>query len=169
MRSSAISRLLLAAAFTLIAACSTATQEKAMERQIEKETGGNADVNINSDGSMHVETTEGTYDAGSNTLPAGWPADVPAYAGAAITFSASVNPQTGKPGKAVAMTTTDSGQIVLDFYKKTLVSGGWAIATSMQTADMNILSATKGDQVVTMMIRPADGQTMITIGVDKTE
>ena len=159
-------KLCLISGLILLAACTKAGREAAIENAIEKESGGNADVNINNDGSMHIETSEGTYDAGSNRLPADWPTDVTAYAGATIQYSGSTNPATGKAGAAAVLMTADKPEKVVEFYKADLRAKGWTIATTMQGQGTNILGATKGNRALSIMVAGSpDDQTSITIGV----
>ncbi|MBI2635808.1 hypothetical protein HYW84_00575 [Candidatus Peregrinibacteria bacterium] len=152
--------------FLLLPACSRRQAERAIERRIEQETGGNADVDIQSDGAVKVETAEGTYNAGGNRLPEDWPEDAPVYAGAEVQFSGAANPANGKPGAAAVLITADSASDVLTFYKAELKSKGWTITTTMESQGTTIIGATKGARTFSLMIGSSDaGKTSITIGV----
>lgn len=86
----------VAAALVATAGCGKAAEkvaEKATEEAIENQVGGNADVDLNADGGVRIETEEGTYSAdgegnvnietdegsisSSAEVPDGWPEDVP--------------------------------------------------------------------------------------------
>jgi hypothetical protein len=56
---------------------------KMMEKAIEDASGGKADVDLNSDGTMNVKTSEGSITTGKS-VPAGWPEDVAIYPDAII-------------------------------------------------------------------------------------
>lgn len=152
--------------FLLLPACSRRSVERAMERQIEQETGGSADVDIQSDGAVKIETEEGTYNAGSNRLIEDWPEDAPIYAGAEVQFSGAANSANGKPGAAAVLITTNPASDVLSFYKAELKAKGWTVTTTMESQGTTIIGATKGARAFSLMIGPSDaGKTSITIGV----
>ena len=100
-------------------------------------------------------------------MPGDWPEDVKAYAGATVTYSASVNAQTGEPGMAVVLMSTDDVATVAAHYNKELAAAGWTMGESMEASGTSILSGTKDDRVVSLMITGAEGQTAITIAISK--
>lgn len=157
--------LSVASALLLLSACGQQAAQRAIEREIEQETGDDADVDVNADGSMRIQTKEGTYNAGNNQLPEDWPKDAPIYAGATIQFSGSANPATGKPGAAAVLVTSDSVADVVTYYKAELKKQGWTISSTMEAQGTTIMGATKGDRALSLMIGSADGQTSITIGI----
>lgn len=167
MRSSKLALLMTAG--LLLAACGQKGVENAMERQIEQDTAGNADVDVKADGSMEIQTDEGTATIGGGAMPSGWPEDVKAYAGATVTYSASMNAQTGEPGMAVVLMSTDDVATVAAYYKKELAAAGWTMGESMEASGTSILSGTKDDRVVSLMITGAEGQTAITIAISEEE
>ena len=146
--------ILSAASILLLSACSRST-ESTMEQQID----------LNDDGSMHVETNEGTYDAGSNRLPDDWPTDAPIFAGATVQYSGAANPTTGKAGAAAVLMTTHSPSEVLDFYTAELKKQGWTVTSTMEAQGTTILGATKGSRALSLMVGSVESQTSITIGV----
>ena len=164
--SSARKLICLVASFAALSACGKPVAQQAVENAIEQQTGGQASVSMNGD-TMQVTTSEGTFTAGQTTLPADWPTDVPAYAGATVQYSASVNPATGQAGSMVMLMSSDSPATVAAFYKTQLAANGWAISGTMESAGTTIMGATKGDRAVSLSIGGADGQTSITIGVGK--
>lgn len=50
--------------------------EKAAEKAIENAAGGNAKVDID-DGTVKIETDDGSFHAGGGEIPADWPSDIP--------------------------------------------------------------------------------------------
>ena len=130
--------------------------------------GSGPQVTIGTNGAMHVVTSEGTATMGQ-TVPSDWPSDVPVYGGATVTYSASVNPQTGKPGMAIVLTTTDAMATVATYYKTELASRGWAVQSALESAGNSIFSAVKDNRTVSLLIAGAEGQTTITIGIEKME
>ena len=80
------------------------------------------DVDNNLDGSKTYSNEEGSVTVGTTaTMPSNWPADAPAnFAGAAIVYSGTSNPQTGTAGSAVSYTVRSSTASVADYYKQQL-------------------------------------------------
>ncbi|NOS68117.1 MAG: hypothetical protein HOO67_07220 [Candidatus Peribacteraceae bacterium] len=165
MRIRTTTAVTIASALLLLPACGRKAAENAMEQQIRQETGGDADVDMNADGSMQVTTKDGTYNAGNNQLPEDWPTDAPIYAGAKIQFSGSANGTTGKPGSAAVLTTSDSAADVVTYYKAELAKQGWTISSTMEAQGTSIFGATKGTRALSLLIGSAEGQTSITIGI----
>ncbi|TSC78717.1 MAG: hypothetical protein G01um101425_1007 [Candidatus Peregrinibacteria bacterium Gr01-1014_25] len=172
MSATPIKALAVFSALALLAGCSGAMQQKAaeemMENAIEKEAGGDADVDIDAAGKMRVTTKEGTFTTG-NQLPADWPKDAPSYAGAEVQYAMSTNPATGKPGAAVVLMTDDGMQEVANFYTDALKANGWSIESTMNGADTTIMAATKDGRTFSLAIVSADGQTTITVGIENAE
>ena len=153
-------------ALAMLAACGTNIAEKAMEKAIEDETGGSADVDVRADGSMEVTTEEGTFQTG-NSMPEDWPKDVPVYAGATVQFSGTASPENGQRGSAVVLVTADSATDVAAFYKETLKENGWTVQSTMEAQGTIIFSAEKDDRVFSFLTTTAEGMTTITMGVAK--
>ncbi len=128
--------------------------------------GGNADVDVNMDGTMEVETEEGTAKMGSQSLPEGWPDYAPAYPGSTVSYAAAVNAQTGKPGMAVVLSTTDTMPTAAAYYKTELASRGWTVDTAMEAGGTSIFSATKEGSTLSLLIASAEGQTTITMAIE---
>lgn len=135
--------------------------EKAMERASD----GKADVEMNADGTMNIKTEDGEFSTGAGT-PKDWPSDIPAYAGASVTYSASTNPTDGKAGMALILSTNDSAANVKTFYETQLKNEGWKITNTMQGGGTVIMTAEKDGRQLSLAIAEADGKTGITIGVE---
>lgn len=128
------------------------------------------DVDKNIDGSATYTTKEGSVSVGTNKLPADWPSDAPTYKNATIQYSASTNPQTGGAGLGVVFMTSDSSQIVIDFYKKELVAKGWTIEQTAIAGQTTVISAKKDDRQFGMYIADAEnGQTSVTVSISSSK
>ena len=125
-------------------------------------------INVNTDGSMDIQTDEGTTTVGGERMPEDWPEDAPAYPGATVSYAASVNPATGKPGMAVLLMTADAAATVNEYYTKELASQGWTIGATIQGGGTSIISATKDDRTMSLAIAKVENQTSITIGIEKS-
>lgn len=138
-----------------------------IENAIEQGTGGDAKVDVDGE-SVRVETTEGTYVAGTQKLPEGWPADVPSYPKARISYSAAVNPATGRPASVVILTTREDMAKVIAYYKDTLGGKGWTMSTMMSAGGTTALTGKKDTRTLSLMVTGGEsGQTTITIAIEK--
>lgn len=153
----------------LLAGCGQRAAENMIENAMERETGQDAQVDVNRDGSMRIETEDGTFTAGGTAMPDGWPEDAPAYPGATVSYAGTMNPATGKSGMAAILMTQDGGDAVAAYYKDRLTRDGWKIDTTMLGGDMSIVSATKDDRTLSIAVATANGQTTITMGVEGEE
>ncbi len=165
-RSSSLFISLLSTAVVL-AGCASVTEtatENAMENMLEKQIGGNADVDMDDNG-IHVETEEGTFTTGSK-LPEDWPEDAPVYPGATVVYSATQAAIEGGGGVSAMLTTSDSADEVTAYYKTQLATDGWTMQLAGSEAGAHFVSATKGNRSVGISIAGNDdGMTSITIGV----
>lgn len=125
-----------------------------------------ANVDVNTDGSMQVETDDGTVITGGMAVPDDWSSDVPVYANGDIQYTAAVNPIDGKPGQAMVLTTSDSAEMVADYYKTQLETNGWTLEAAITGPMGTIMGGTKGNRSISMLISQADGVTSVTIGVE---
>ncbi len=163
-RSSRLSLLAAALPLLTLVACSS-PREAVMERAIEDSMEGEADVDMRMDGSMKIETEEGTFETGGS-VPAGWPEDVPVYAGADVQYSGTSNPQTGEAGLVLILLSTDDPATITDFYETSLTAAGWTMQGTLQNAGTSIFSAVKDNRTVGMSITGAEGATTISIGIE---
>ena len=154
---------LLAVSALLLAACAS-TQEKMMQKALDENSGG--DVNVDADGSMQINTSEGSFTMGKSEVPKDWPSDAPIYAGASVQYSASVNAD-GSPGSAVILVTTDDVATVVAYYKAELTKQGWTMEGAMEGGGTSIIGASKDDRSMSLSITTQNNQTVITIGVGK--
>ncbi len=138
---------------------------KLLEKELQQQVGKHADVKMGEDGAMQFATSEGTVSTG-NAVPADWPTDVPVYPGAAVQYSASVNPSGGKKGNALILMSLDDVQKVSDYYKDALGSQGWASVQVMNAGGTMIMSMTKDDRTLSLTIAGSGGKTNITFGIE---
>ncbi len=136
-----------------------------VEKVMERAAGDDADVNVKSDGSMDITTKDGTYSM-KKGAPKDWPTDVPAYANATVTYSASTNQAEDKAGMALILMTSDTTAQVQAFYEAQLKSSGWNITNTMQGGGTVIMTAEKDSRQLSLAIAESNGQTGITIGVE---
>lgn len=138
---------------------------KMVESMIENSIDGDADIDMKGDGTMDIKTKEGTFSTG-NSVPKEWPDDVPTYAGASVTYSASANQNEGKSGMALILATDDSGAEVKTFYETKLKSEGWTLTNTLEGGGSVIITAEKDGRQLSLVISEADGKTGITLGVE---
>ncbi len=120
------------------------------------------DVNRNMDGSATYSNDEGSMTVGTQSYPDAWPGDAPKYSNGQIQYSASSNQQTGQNGSMVVLTTSDSPQAVINFYKSELASKGWTTEQTATVGEMVMISAKKGDVTFTVQVVSADQKTTVT-------
>lgn len=162
MRSPFVAVGLLALA---LCACSPgeSAMENAAERAMERETGERADVDINGE-KITVTTDDGTVEMGGS-IPGDWPTDVPTYAGATVTYSA-MNEADGATNAVLILSSTDSAQQIVDFYKSALTQNGWTTKNVIVSTVASGLEAEKDGRHVGIAIVGEDGSMTISIGVE---
>lgn len=163
--------LALAAVAVLVCGCQQAA-EKAAEKAIEAQSGGQVSADIS--GSKVTVTdretgTETVMGAGAK-MPEGWPASMPQYPGSTVMQSMSQNAEEGKV-LHVMMSTQDSPKAVLDFYKEKAAAAGYKVMTESslpeggmivfeganEAVHVNAMTAEDGCNIV-MDITPAHGK-----------
>ena len=108
--------------------------ERAMEDQIEKQTGGQADVDIDGDQmEMKVKTDDGTFEMGKDVK---LPENVPQYPGSQIISKAAGTSADGQGG-LFTMTSSDGTEEIVKYYQDYYTGQGWE-----QVAEMNFGQAT---------------------------
>ncbi len=136
-----------------------------VENMIEKASDGQADVRLKTDGTMDIATKDGSLSMGTD-LHKDWPKDVPSYAGATVTYSASMNETDDKTGMALVLMTTDTTAVVHSFYETELKRNGWTITNAMQGDSTAIITAEKDGRQLSIAISESEGQTGITLAVE---
>jgi hypothetical protein len=87
-RSATIAVLIAATGLTACGAVAEKAGEKATEKAIESQTGGDVDVDTD-DGSVSIETEEGSASFGTGEVPEDWPDDIPLPDGLEVLTSSS--------------------------------------------------------------------------------
>jgi hypothetical protein len=142
--------------------------EKAVEKAIEKESGGKADVDVE-EGKVRIKTEEGEaeIEVGATELPDDFPSDFPLYENAKV--SAVYRSEAG--GKVrfnVTFELSDSWQEAKDFYQDELPKSGYTIAASSETQDGAMLYLKKGGEDAGLIaFGEGDGQDNFTVTLVK--
>jgi hypothetical protein len=151
----------------LIAGCGGSADEEAIEKKIEKATGGEAEVDISKKG-MEVkgETEEGEYklEAGEETeIPEDFPGDVFIYRPSKTVMAMKV-PQ----GHSVTLTTGHDQSTVIETYKQEMTASGWSEEGYVDMGDRVMLVYKKNGRGANISIAPADdGLTInVIVGAD---
>lgn len=142
--------------------------ERVAERMIENSVGGNVDFNAD-DGQIEIKGEDGEsmkVSTGKKTeLPKDWPSSVPVFPNSSIDYVASVDGYNGGGvSHTVTLSTKESIEDVVNFYKDELVKNGWKIAQTITTSDGSMISATKDENnSVAVYIGANDDVTTVTI------
>lgn len=136
--------------------------EKVAEKAIEKQTGGNVDID---NGSFKMETDQGKYEAGENVkLPDDFPKDV--YVMDGIIKTAISNQADG--GFMISIETDKSVDDVASLYQEKLKDESWKITGTMNFNDSITIAAEKDDKSVSVMASKGDeGKNMVVVIVGK--
>jgi hypothetical protein len=84
-----------------------------------------------------------------NKVPDDYPKDVPIYAPSKIVMSQSVSQENARN---LMLESPDALDKIVDFYKKRLDSSGWKTESTMTTAQLTMLTATKDQRQLTLQI-----------------
>lgn len=137
--------------------------ENAIENAIEKDSGGSADVDINS-GSISFKNEDGTsVQYGQNvSIPADFPKAVPIYAGATpVATTIAGNEATA------TLTSMDSATDILAWYESQL--NGWKKEQSFDTQAYYMRTYTKDMEKITVSVGVSDNTASITLYYQKEE
>ena len=122
-----------ALAALLLTGCGAAAEkvsEKAAEQAIESQTGGDVDIDTSGDGSVDIETEDGSMSFGTGEVPADWPEDIPLPDGLVVQTGST---SAAADGELVAIvgTSTDSPEDLLAIYQEALAD--WTISGEVTT------------------------------------
>jgi hypothetical protein len=116
--------------------------------------------------------TGAKVDIGSDKLPDSFPKDFPVYPGAKITGVLSGSEQGKSTGAWVTLTTADSADKVIAYYKANLKSNGWEEKATYSSGDTTTQTVAKGTMSGTVGItRESDAtetEIIIMLSDDKT-
>jgi hypothetical protein len=138
--------------------------EEAMEKIIESNTGGNAEVDIG-ENSLRIQTEEGemAMTAGDSAqLPAGFPKDVFLYKGANLN-TAMEFPE----GFNLNFQTKDDASIVSEAYLTEMEAKGWSKEMTMDMGGRKMMGFKKDERMANVSIASDEGTTHISLTVAK--
>jgi hypothetical protein len=153
--------------FTSCGAAAEKVGEKATEKMIEEQTGGKVDVDTDGDGSVEIETDEGTASFGTGEVPEEWPEMLELPDDLEIQSATTLD---GSDGRIVTIvgTTAETPEALLDRYKEALAA--WDISgESTSTGGGSTLTGAQwdnGEERVTFAASTgvAEGETFLTMG-----
>lgn len=90
-----------------------------------------------------------TMSFNENKVPGDYPKDVPIYSPSKVVMSQTAS---DKNAHNLMLESEDSADKIIDFYKKGLDGNGWKTESTMTTAQLTILSATKDKRQVMLQI-----------------
>ena len=90
-----------------------------------------------------------TLNFNQNKVPDDYPKDVPIYSPSKVVMSQSVS---DKNARNLMLESPDASDKIVDFYKKGLDGNGWKTESTMATAQLTILTATKEQREVMLQI-----------------
>ncbi|MGA3043927.1 MAG: hypothetical protein ABSF54_24395, partial [Bryobacteraceae bacterium] len=85
-------------------------------------------------------------------VPDDYPKDVPIYNPAKVVMSQSAS---DKNARNLMLESPDASDKIVDFYKKGLEGNGWKTESTMATAQLTMLTATKDKREVVLQITDA--------------
>jgi hypothetical protein len=148
----------------LVIACGKSAQEEAVEKQIEKAPGAQADVDISKKGMKITGESEGgkyTVSTGEETeLPKDFPEDIFIYRPSKTIMAMKM-----AEGYSIALTTGDDRSKVLSAYREEMKARGWSNETSMSMGTQSVLVYEKDDRAANINIVPSDKGVQINVTV----
>jgi hypothetical protein len=143
---------LLAASLLFAGACSRSRTVSTADGKISyQEKGKDA-------GTVTVTGKDGktaTLSFNQNKVPDDYPKDVPVYSPAKVVMSQSFSE---KKARNLMLESADAADKIVDFYKKGLDGNGWKTESTMTTAQLTILTATKEQRQVMLQITDSGGK-----------
>jgi hypothetical protein len=156
--------LCLGCLLLLLNGCGNSTEERAIEKRIEKETGAKTDVDLSAKGMKMAGESEGekySVTTGDATeIPKDFPEDVPLYHPSKAVGAVAV---TG--GYSVSLTTKDDIAKIASNYKEQMASRGWSEQASFNMGGQTMLVYEKEGRATNIAIMPMEGETSITVNV----
>ena len=133
------------ALLVLMSGCQTAA-----EKAVEQVTG----VQVDEEGdSVTVETEEGKATVGGEgtDIPSDWPSDVPIYPDTTVVSTVDYE-VSGAKNMGVTLDSTDDAKTINDWYVDEVEKNGWKVTAKASTNGSYVISATKGDQQLSVAI-----------------
>ncbi len=138
--------------------------EGAIENQLEEEGGGDVDVNLDEDdGSISIETDEGSMNIGGTDVPDDFPLPLPDYEEVV-----GVVTQTGDFASSMVTVTFDPDDFedVAELYGDFFNDDGWEVSRTDSSSDgdrMVMYFASKGDVSASAIVGYNDGEETATV------
>lgn len=142
-------------------------QKKSVETQVENALeqtyGGNADVKIGNDfKDIQIKTDRGSFSTNSsgNSMPAGWPSEITQYPNSKISTSVDSS-RSGSATLGVILTTSDSPDKVIEYYRSILDSNGWTNIKYESFSSSFTIAGEKNGHVLGIIAGIIKGETRI--------
>lgn len=138
--------------------CFNFVTEEAIERQIESDTGGSADVDVEDNTITYTdEETGGEISIGNNmSLPSDFPTDFPIYEGDLTIISSANVPQ---HGISLTFSSKDSPSEIATWYEDELMKDDWTKDRGYDLQGPIVQSYSKGEMDIVVTISEEDGVT----------
>lgn len=146
--------------------CGRKTQEMAVEKMIEKQTGGKADVDI-AKGRMNIKTEYGEMSVTTGEgakVPADFPEDVYLYSPGEVQMAMEV-----PNGHSVSLLTKHEAGKVKEICRKKMIAEGWEQKAAMDLGGQYMLSYAKGERMASLAIVSEERGCMVTVTVVESE
>ena len=154
----ALAAAALVAVLASLAACGS---QQTAEDMVNDALGGSASVDMGEDGEVRVDTSDGTFEAGTGEFPEGWPADITLIPGFELLGSMST------PDTLSAQMYAEGDQsAAVDAYVKDLQANrGWAVDPTVPPGTPNMWALTKEGRVVMILSGPNANETIVAFSV----
>jgi hypothetical protein len=171
-RSITSAALVAAATASLLVGCGAAAEkaaEKATEQAIEEQTGGDVDIDTSGDGSVEIETEDGSMSLGTGEIPEDWPEEIPLPDDLVVQSGTTMDATDGRLVSVVG-TTEETPQALLASMKEALADweiSGESTATASSGATTGAQWEKDGFRVTfaaTSGMPSEDGGTFVTLG-----
>jgi len=128
--------------------------ENQMERQLEKNLGGDAKVQVDGE-NVNIQTEQGSLQVGEDvSLPQDFPSDVYVIDGQLMSAMKNVV----GAGYQVVVKSDKTPKDAQELYETKLKEQGWKITTSMNLGTAAVVSAQKGKRVVSVSLGTEEGK-----------
>lgn len=132
--------------------------EQVIESAIESETGGSVDIDTDGDGSMTIETEDGTASFGTGEVPAAIADELDLPGGLEVVTTSELTAE-GMTTSFFIATVDGDPQSVLDDLKASAESGGWSIDSTYTIDASSGFSAARGESERVQVDVSTDGST----------
>jgi hypothetical protein len=129
--------------------------ERHIERAIEREGGGNVDIDFDRGGRRGEETnitfsgengeTYTINTGGDVELPENWPQSVPLPSNAKVMYAGSMGMGQSDGGMTVSYMISDSVKEMNEYYSRELKTNGWTIGATSATPEGGMISAMRNE------------------------